>query len=101
MKDQESRGTEKHCWGETPGEEEISGQMNPGAGWGGGTGALAVRGHWAAKRIPEPWFLRKVDSNILIKGIPKLENIGTKIRWRFPFLRSGPPGALLNHGGIS
>ena len=46
MKDQESRGTEKHCWGETPGEEEISGQMNPGAGWGGGTGALAVRGHW-------------------------------------------------------
>lgn len=62
---------------------------------------VAVRGHWAAKRIPEPWFLRKVDSNILIKGIPKLENIGTKIRWRFPFLRSGPRGPLLNHGGIS
>lgn len=64
-------------------------------------GPAAVRGHWAAERIPEPWFLRKVDSNTLIKGIPKLENIGAKIRWSFPFLRSRPPGALLNHGGIS
>lgn len=46
MKDQESRGSEKHCLGEAPGEEEISGQMHLGAGRGGGTGALAVRGRW-------------------------------------------------------
>lgn len=38
---------------------------------------MAARSHRDAKRIPEPYFLGKVDSNILIKGIPKSENLGT------------------------
>lgn len=55
---------------------------------------VAVRGHWAAKRMPEPWFLRKVDSNILIKGVPKPENLGPWIpAWGSHFCDPGH-GAL-------